>query len=225
MHRLNRLFFSLTGHGGVFLLRGVRGLPGAAAALQELFHLFDVFRRRPALKEEDGAVGQQPFRVGVLRRLGVQAVGIQPQRVPRLGALHDGGGGRLLPLAVLRQLPVQLLDVLRSRAGDVLERRHAEAVEPEDLLNRVLRPPVTDHQIVLLLLVRVDLIDLSRRVRGRQLRPDGAGIRTGGTDAQAEGRMGRSLLLQRHVQRGPGLQPRSAGQQAALLTLETAQLL
>ena len=124
-----------------------------------------------------------------------------------------------------RQQRLQRVHIFRRRSGDALEHGGAEVVGPEDLLDLLLVGPVTDQQVVFLLLVRVDLIYLRRGVRRGQVRPQRAGIRGAGTGPQTEQRMGRSLQLQRHVQTHPGPQGGLPGQQAVLLSLQAADLL
>ena len=126
---------------------------------------------------------------------------------------------------VLGELAIQLRHVLRRRSGDVLESRHAEVVGTEDFHYGFLVLPVADHQIVLLLLVRADLIQLDRRISRRQLCFHSTGVRTGGTDPRAEHGMSRSFPFQRHVQRHPRLQAGLSGKETGLLALQAGQIL
>ena len=207
------------------LLRGVGGLPGAAQLLQQGLYAVHSLRRGPALEKENGAVGQQPLRVDLPGLLGPQAFRVELEQLLLAALRGDGRRRPFLGPPVLLQLPLQVLEVLRRRAGQPLEGHHAERVGTQDLHHRRLVRPAAHQQAVILLLVRADLIELSRRVCRRQLGLDRAGIRSAGTHAHPEQHVLRALQLHRHIQGSPGQQGRLPRQQAALLALEADQRL
>ena len=81
------------------------------------------------------------------------------------------------------------------------------------------------QQAVPLLFVAAHLIQLRRQIRAGQLAAHRANFHRSGENALAEGRVGGSVHLQRHIQGNPRLQSRPAGQKAALLPLEPGDVL
>ena len=205
---------------GILFFRGVLRLPGTAQLLQQRFYLGNPLRRSPALKKDDGAVGEQPLFSGLLGRLGTQPVSIEHQRIPGLGTLGNLSHSGLLRLTVLGQFPVQRGQILRRGSGAALEAHRTEAEGPQQLRHRLLLCPVADEKAIDLLLVRADFIDFRRGIRGPQGRADCSDIRSAGKYSHADQRVGRSGQLQRHVQRGPGPQPSLTGNETALLSLQ-----
>ena len=213
------IVFQLYGDGRVLLLRGVPGLPGAAQPLQKITDLAHALSGGPALEKEDGAVGQKPFRVALLGRLGAQPVGVQTERVPLRAVFHDLRFRGLPGSFVFGQERIQCTQVLFCGARHILERHSAEIERAQTVHNGLLLCAQADQEVIGLLLVCAYFKDLCRVLA--QGLPDRACICAAGAHPHAEEHMRRSLIFQGHIQPLPGLQRCPLCPQAALLALQT----